>query len=143
MRGDDSLVIGVDLRNSLPELERLLDDPDGINAAFHQGVLFMLNERFDADFDAGSLTYRVLPRPELQRLETRMVARRSLEVRIGGAVALSLRKAGSILMSVRCTFTRNSLEALLNGVGLELTRWVSDDLDQYAVGVCVPMRREG
>jgi uncharacterized SAM-dependent methyltransferase len=142
MRAYDRLVIGVDLRDSLPVLERLLNDPAGMNAGLHRGVLTMLNGRFDADFDEGRFEYRVVHRPELHRLETHLVARQAHTVTIGADVAVSLKKRDSILMSVRCTFTRSSLEGLLNGVGLELDQWVEDDLGRYAVGVAVPMHRE-
>jgi uncharacterized SAM-dependent methyltransferase len=142
MRAHDRLVIGVDLRKSLPELERLLDDPDRANAAHHHGVLRMLNERFDADFADDRLEYRVVHRPELNRLETHVVARQPHTVTVAGVAAVSLKKRDSILMSMRCAFTRGSVEALLNGVGLELHAWVADDLDRYAVAVTTPMRRE-
>jgi uncharacterized SAM-dependent methyltransferase len=142
MRGYDRLVIGVDLHDSLPELERMLDDRAGTNAALHRGVLTTLNERFDADFDERRLCYRVVHRPELHRLETRVVAREPHTVTIDGVEAISLRKHDSILMSVLCTFTRGSVEALMNGVGLEITQWASDDVAQYAVAVGAPMRRE-
>ena len=142
MRAHDRLAFGVDLHNGLPELARLLDDPDGKNAALYRGVLTMLNERFDADFDESLLEYRVVHRPELNRLETHLVAGQAHPVTIGGAVAVSLKKRDSVLMSVRCTFTRSSLEALMNGVGLELDQWAADDLERYAVGIAVPMRRE-
>jgi uncharacterized SAM-dependent methyltransferase len=142
MRAQDRLVIGIDLCDGLSELERLLTNADGENAALHRGVLRMLNERFDADFDEALLEYRVVCRPELRRLETGFVARRAHEVTIGGAVAVSLKKRESIVMSVRSTFTRNSLEALLEGVGLELEAWAADDGERYAVCVTVPMRRE-
>ena len=142
MRARDRLVIGIDLHNGLSELERLLTDPDGRSVALHCGVLRMVNERFDADFDESLLEYRVVCRPELRRLETCFVARQAHTVTMGGVVAVSLKKRESILMSVRCTFTRSSLEALLNGVGLELHEWVVDDLERYAVCVAVPMRRE-
>ena len=142
MRTRDSLVIGVDLRESLLELQRLLQDQDGINAPFHRGVLTLLNERFDANFDESVFEYRVLPRKELYRLETHLVVRKAHEVSIAGTLVASLKKGDSVLTSVRCTFTRGSLEALLNGVGFELNQWAADDLAHFAVGVCVPMRRE-
>jgi uncharacterized SAM-dependent methyltransferase len=142
MRTHDRLAFGVDLHNGLPELVRLIDDPDDRNAALHRGVLTMLNERFDADFDERLLEYRVVRRPELNRLETHFIARQAHPVTIGGAVVVSLKKRDSVLMSVRCTFTRSSLEALMNGVGLELDQWAADDLERYAVGIAVPMRRE-
>jgi uncharacterized SAM-dependent methyltransferase len=142
MRAKDRVVIGIDLRNGLSELERLLEDPDGVNATLHRGVLTMLNERFDADFDHDALEYRVVRRPELHRLETHFVARRAHTVSIAGVTGVSLKKRDSILMSVRCTFTRSSLEGLLNGVGLQLDQWSTDALERYAVAVAVPLRRE-
>ena len=142
MHAYDRLVFGVDLHESLPELQRLLNDPEGVSAALHRGVLSMLNERFDADFDDGRLEYRVVHRRELHRLETVLVARESHTITIGGVPAVSLRKRDSLLMSVRCTFTRSSIEGLLTGVGLELDQWTADDPAWYAVGVAIPMRRE-
>jgi uncharacterized SAM-dependent methyltransferase len=142
MRAPDRLVIGVDLRGALTELEQLLDDRDGVCAAHHYGVLDMLNARYDADFDRQHLEYRVARRPGVNRVETRLKVRKAHDIRIDGVSAASFAKNDFISMSVRCTFTRSSLETLLNCVGLEVERWVADDAERYAIGVAVPLRRE-
>lgn len=142
MRGGDRLMIGVDLHEAIPELTRLFADLDGANAALHTGILSMLNERFGADFDVARLEYRVVAEADSKRVETHVVARRPHTISIAGIPAVVLKRRQSIRVSMRSTFSRPSLEALVNAVGLTLEQWLSDESAGYAVAIATPMRRE-
>lgn len=141
MRDGDRLMIGVDLHDAIPELTRLFADLDGVNAALHTGILAMLNERFGADFDVARLEYRVVAEADPKRVETHVVARRPQTISVAGMPAVVLKRRQSIRVSMRCTFSRSSLEALLRAVGLTLEQWLSDESAGYAVAIAGPMRR--
>jgi uncharacterized SAM-dependent methyltransferase len=53
---------------------------------------------------------------------------------------LVLRAGESIRTSVDCKFDRERIEAMLTGVGLELTSWVTDGAGRHALAVAAPGR---
>src|SRR5256885_1531571 len=106
MRTTDRLLLGLDLRHERAALEDEAHDGDGVHAATHPGVLDVLNRELGADFDPRLFAYRATYVADVRRVDTCLVARRSVRVATGRHGTLVLRAGESIRTSVECKFDR-------------------------------------
>jgi Histidine-specific methyltransferase, SAM-dependent len=140
LRATDRLLLGLDLRHERGVLEDEEYDDDGARAAIHLGVLALLGRELDADFDARHFAYRATYDDEACRVDTCLVARRTVRVAMARHGTLVLRAGESIRTAVDRKFDRARIAAMLGGVGLELASWITDDAARHAIAVAVPGR---
>jgi uncharacterized SAM-dependent methyltransferase len=132
MRGEDRLLLGVDLRTDAAELERAHDDAGGVLGAYALSTLTTVNRELGTDFDITCFRHRVRYVPEHRRVEAMLVVTRAHDVTIDGSPR-SFRKGESVLITVNTSFTRGTLEGMLAAVGLEILEWRADAGQRFAV----------
>ena len=137
MTPGDNLVLGLEGRQSTTA-RAFSDEEFEASASRHLGALGVVNSAVGIGFDLSSYEFRTTVDAENRRVETHVVARRAHEVDVPGVCAVRLRKGESIRTSVRCTFERNRVAAMLTGVGLTLRDWTSDAEGRYVVALATP-----
>jgi L-histidine N-alpha-methyltransferase len=133
----DSMVLGLEAAQRIAE-HTTADDRVDAAATRHLGALGLLNSTVGAAFDLSRFDYRPTFDTENNRLETHLVARRALDVRVPGVCDVRLRKGESIRTSVSCRFERNRVAAMMAGVGLALREWTTDGEGRYVVALATP-----
>ena len=101
-------------------------------------ALELVNATAGAAFDPGRFEFRPTFDAENCRLETHLVARKALEVRIPGVCDVRFKKGESIRTSVSSTFDRTRVSAMLAGVGLTLRQWTTDPESRVVVALASP-----
>jgi L-histidine N-alpha-methyltransferase len=139
-RGDRFLV-GVDLVKDRARLEAAYNDAAGVTALFNRNVLQVLNDRLGADFDLSAFAHVAFWDEANAWIEMRLRALRPSRVRIPAAgLTLRFERGDEIRTELSCKYTRQSLEARLEGTGLRLERWFTDPEPLFALAL---LRRAG
>jgi len=139
---DDRLLLGVDLVKDTRTLEAAYDDRAGVTAAFNRNILRVINRGLDADFDAAAFRHHARYDAAASRIEMRLVATAAQRVHLR-AVGLTLDiEGGEDIETERSyKFTRASAAAMLDGAGLRLDGWHTDEAGRFALLVAGPAGR--
>lgn len=90
LRPGDGLLLGVDLKKSVPVLEAAYDDALGVTAAFNLNLLVRLNRELHADFDLSRFEHRAVYNRELSRVEMHLVSRAAQTIHLH-AISLTVK----------------------------------------------------
>jgi L-histidine Nalpha-methyltransferase len=132
----DTFLVGVDLVKDTARLEAAYDDPQGVTAAFNLNMLSVLNRQFAGNFDPTAFRHRALYDEKNAWIEMRLVATRSVRVRLEKLdLDLDLTQGAEIRTELSCKFTRSSLENHAREAGLTITGWYSDPEALFALAL--------
>ena len=139
MVADDRFLVGLDLVKDRGRLEAAYNDGLGVTAAFNRNVLAVLNARFGTDFAPESFDHVAFWDPEMGWIEMRLRATREMRVGMPGDLRpLVLHRGDEIRTEISRKFTAESFAAALEGPGLELDGWWSDDEVLFALALARP-----
>lgn len=129
-----ALLLGVDLVKGADVLDRAYDDDAGVTAAFNRNALNHLNAVADANFDLAGFDHRAFFDTRKQWIEMRLVANRPMTVTATALdLTLNYDVGDEIRTEISCKFTRELLAAEVQGTGLSITRWDTDELGRFAL----------
>jgi L-histidine N-alpha-methyltransferase len=127
MEPGDSFLLGLDLVKDENQLDAAYNDSAGVTAEFNRNILRVLNTHLRADFEPKAFEHVAFYDQEKSWIEMRLRATRDMEVSVAAAgLEVAFRKGDEIRTELSCKYTRDSLEALLPGTGLEIDRWYTD-----------------
>jgi L-histidine N-alpha-methyltransferase len=137
---EDHLLMGTDLVKDPDVLERAYDDAEGVTAEFNRNLLRVLNRELDADFDPEDFEHVALFDSEHEWIEMRLRARRAHTTTVAD-LGLSVRfEAGEEMRTeISAKFTRARVEGDLAAAGLELTNWLTDVDELFALSLSRPL----
>jgi L-histidine N-alpha-methyltransferase len=141
MRGDDTFILGVDLRKDPQVIEAAYNDARGVTAEFNINVLRVLNRELLADFDLSAFTHRAFYDHERARIEMHLDSSADQTVNIPGLGSVEIRKGESIRTELSYKYDRATVTSLFEKAGLCLERWLTGD--DGAFGLAVGSRRWG
>jgi L-histidine N-alpha-methyltransferase len=133
MHPGDAFLMGVDLRKDPATIEAAYNDAAGVTAEFNRNMLRVLNAAAGADFDVNAFEHRAFYHRELHRIEMHLVPSERQTVTIPGIGTIEIDAGESIRTEISCKHDRASVEAMLAGAGMTLTRWATDDAGLYAI----------
>jgi L-histidine Nalpha-methyltransferase len=136
---EDHLLMGTDLVKDPRVLERAYDDAEGVTAEFNRNLLRVLNRELGADFDPEDFEHVALFDSEHEWIEMRLRARRAHTTTVAG-LGLSVRfEAGEEMRTeISAKFTRERVREDLAAAGLELTSWLTDAEELFALSLSRP-----
>jgi len=135
----DRLLLGVDLVKDPAVIEAAYNDSAGVTAEFNLNVLRVLNRRFGGTFEPASYEHVAFFDEERSRIEMRLRARRSQEVRIEALdLDLALAAGAEIRTEISTKFTPAGLEAELADAGFSLEDLFTDDERLFALAYARP-----
>ncbi|MFP3949315.1 MAG: L-histidine N(alpha)-methyltransferase [Longimicrobiales bacterium] len=137
MTPEDRFLLGVDLRpgpdKSVGRLERAYNDSAGVTARFNRNVLRVLNRELGTDFDLAAFRHRAFYDEERDRIEMHLQSDRDQTVRLPDGCRISFRAGETVRTEVSHKYDRAAVEALMEGAGMELTRWLRGAEGLYAM----------
>jgi L-histidine N-alpha-methyltransferase len=135
----DSLLLGTDLIKDTARLEAAYDDSAGVTAEFNKNVLAVLNNELGADFDLDAFEHVARYDAEAERMDIRLRSLADQEVRLEGLdVTVSFAAGEEMRTEISTKFTRERLESVYAGAGLELCGWFTDAAGDYALSLARP-----
>jgi L-histidine N-alpha-methyltransferase len=130
----DTFLLGADLVKDVARLEAAYNDRAGVTAEFNRNLLRVVNTRLGADFDVAAFDHVAFYDPTRHWIEMRLRATRPMTVHIPKAgLERAFARGDEIRTEISCKYTRESLESLLQGTGLAVEAWYTDDDRQFAV----------
>lgn len=130
------VLIGFDKVKDPETLVAAYDDAQGVTAEFNLNLLNVINRELEADFKTGDFTHVALWDAENEWIEMRLRAKRDLTVRIGRLdMEVSFRRGEDLITETSSKFTRERVEAELDGAGLALTDWFEDAQGRFALSL--------
>jgi L-histidine N-alpha-methyltransferase len=137
----DHLLLGTDLIKDRGRLEAAYDDETGVTAEFNKNVLEVLNRELGADFDLDAFEHVARYDAEAERMDIRLRSLAEQEVRLDGLdLEIAFAAGEEMRTEISTKFTRERLESVYAGAGLELAGWFTDAAGDYALSLA---RRTG
>jgi L-histidine N-alpha-methyltransferase len=132
----DQLLLGTDLVKEAARLEAAYDDAAGISAEFNKNVLEVLNRELGADFDLDAFEHVARYDAEAERMDIRLRSLADQEVAIDGLdLEISFAAGEEMRTEISTKFTRERLESVYAGAGLEMSGWFTDAAGDYALSL--------
>ncbi len=136
----DHLLLGTDLIKDRDRLEAAYDDSAGVTAEFNKNVLGVLNRTLGADFDLDAFEHVARYDAEAERMDIRLRSLADQEVRLDDLdLEISFAAGEEMRTEISTKFTRERLESVYAGAGLELRGWFTDAAGDYALSLARPV----
>lgn len=136
---DDHLLMGTDLVKDPHVLTRAYDDAQGVTAEFNRNLLRVLNRELQADFDPEDFDHVALFDREHEWIEMRLRARREHTTMVQDlGLSVHFEEGEEMRTEISAKFTRKRVEADLSAAGLELTSWLTDPDELFALTLSRP-----
>jgi L-histidine N-alpha-methyltransferase len=133
---DGHLLLGTDLVKDPRVLEAAYDDSAGVTAEFNRNVLLVLNRELGADFDPELFDHVAFYDPTHEWIEMRLRARRAHTVHIPAIdLDVSFARGEELRTEISAKFTPERVAADLAAAGLELTEWLTDPEERFALSL--------
>jgi L-histidine N-alpha-methyltransferase len=132
----DHLLLGTDLIKDRCRLEAAYNDSAGVTADFNKNVLAVLNNEFGADFDLDAFEHVARYDAEAERMDIRLRSLVDQEVRLADLdLDVSFAAGEEMRTEISTKFSRERLESVYAGAGLELQGWFTDAAGDYALSL--------
>ncbi|HYJ22873.1 MAG TPA: L-histidine N(alpha)-methyltransferase, partial [Solirubrobacterales bacterium] len=132
----DQLLLGTDLVKGADRLEAAYDDAAGITAEFNKNVLEVLNRELGADFDLDAFEHVARYDAEAERMDIRLRSLADQEVAIAGLdLEIAFAAGEEMRTEISTKFTRERLESVYAGAGLQMCGWFTDAAGDYALSL--------
>ncbi len=124
----DRLLIGTDLVKDRSVIEAAYNDSEGVTAEFNRNVLRVLNRELDANFEPESFEHVAFFDEANSWIEMRLRANGAQTVTIDGAdLIVEFADGEELRTEISAKFTRAAVERELDGAGLRLDDFHTDD----------------
>jgi L-histidine Nalpha-methyltransferase len=132
----DHLLLGTDLIKETARLEAAYDDAAGVTAEFNKNVLEVLNRELGADFDLDGFEHVARYDVEAERMDIRLRSLADQDVRLDDLeLEVSFAAGEEMRTEISTKFTRERLESVYAGAGLEMRGWFTDSANDYALSL--------
>ena len=136
---NDHLLLGTDLIKDTARLEAAYNDAAGVTAEFNKNVLAVLNNELGAEFDLEAFEHVARYDEEAERMDIRLRSLADQEVRLDGLdLEVSFAAGEEMRTEISTKFTRERLESVYAGAGMELRGWFTDAGGDYALSLASP-----
>ncbi len=138
MRGlladDDTLLIGIDLRKPIDEIEAAYNDSEGVTAEFNKNVLAAINANLAGNFDLDAFEHVAFFDEQNSWIEMRLRSTRDQRVHVGAIdLELEFEAGDEIRTEISRKFSRGQFELELAAAGLRATEWFTDTDERFAL----------
>jgi L-histidine N-alpha-methyltransferase len=135
----DHLLLGTDLIKDTARLEAAYNDSAGVTAEFNKNVLAVLNNQLGADFDLDAFEHVARYDAEAERMDIRLRSLADQDVRLEELdLEISFAAEEEMRTEISTKFTRERLESVYAGAGLDLRGWFTDPAGDYALSLASP-----
>lgn len=136
----DHLLLGTDLIKDAARLEAAYNDTAGVTAEFNKNVLEVLNNQLGADFELDGFEHVARYDAEAERMDIRLRSLAAQEVRLEDLdLEISFAAGEEMRTEISTKFTRERLESVYTGSGLEPRGWFTDAAGDYALSLARPV----
>ncbi len=136
------LLIGIDLKKSIPTIEAAYNDRLGVTAEFNLNLLRHINRELGADFDLDRFFHQARYNAELGRVEMHLISRQAQTVTLGGET-VEFEPGETICTEHSHKYTVDEFAAVASAAGLTLRREWTTEKREFAVLHFAVLQRAG
>jgi L-histidine Nalpha-methyltransferase len=130
------LLVGAGLLTDPAVMVPAYDDAAGVTAEFNRNVLRVLNRELGADFDLDGFEHVARYDAEAERMDIRLRSLADQEVVLAGLeLEISFAAGEEMRTEISTKFTRERLQSVYAGAGMELRGWFTDAAGDYALSL--------
>lgn len=139
LRGEDRLLVGIDLRKDRETLEQAYDDPAGVTAAFNQNLLARINRELDGRFDVHAFRHKAVWEEDRGRVALFLVSLRAQRVMVNALdTEFSFTANEPIHTENSYKYSLVEIEALVDRAGFFLEEQWLDGSAQFSLNLFAP-----
>ncbi len=139
LASEDRLLLGIDLVKERDVLEAAYNDSAGVTARFNQNILRVINRGLDANFEPTCFEHEAFFNEQESRIEMHLRPYTHQVVDLGElAMTVEVSPNETIWTESSYKFTRGSVDDVLGEAGLEIERWMTDDIGRFALVLARP-----
>jgi uncharacterized SAM-dependent methyltransferase len=121
------LLIGVDLKKDVAQLEAAYNDAAGVTAEFTLNMLAHVNRAIGSDFDLSRFRHRARYNPMAGRIETHIVSTAEQNVSVGRQL-VRFRDGEAMQVEYSCKYSLEDFAALAHRAGLDVRQvWLDPE----------------
>jgi L-histidine N-alpha-methyltransferase len=138
MAPGDAFLLGTDLVKEPVRLVAAYDDRQRVTEAFNKNVLAVINRELDADFDLEGFEHVALWDSRHEWIEMRLESLAEQRVHVAALdLTVDFAQGEQMRTEISSKFRRDGVAAELDASGLRLTKWWTDEADDFAVSLSV------
>ncbi|REJ70324.1 MAG: L-histidine N(alpha)-methyltransferase [Planctomycetota bacterium] len=126
------LLIGIDLKKDVAEMEAAYNDRQGVTAEFNRNLLHRINRELDGDFQPEQFRHEAVYNDDFDRIEMHLVSEQDQEVSVGEHT-FEFSEGESICTEYSHKYSIQEFAALAASTGLTLRRHWCDADRSFAV----------
>ena len=130
----DLFLLGADLVKDPKRLVHAYDDATGVTAAFNKNVLEVLARELGADVDPDDFDHVAVYDADLDRIEMRLHARRSLSIQVAAlGLTWEVAQGEELLTETSAKFRVEGITAELDAAGFDVLDVWTDDVQDFSL----------
>lgn len=133
-----SILLGLDLKKPVAELEAAYNDAAGVTAEFTLNLLTRINRELCGDFALDGFRHRAVYNAEAGRIETSIVSLEDQQASVAGQ-RIHFDRHEAIHVEISCKYSEADLQHLAARAGLEVSRTWTDPGRKFAVFLLSPV----
>ncbi len=139
LRPGDTCLLGTDLVKDVARLQAAYNDSAGVTAMFNRNVLAVLNRDLGADFDLEHFEHVARFDREQEWIEMALRSTTDQVVSLADLdLQVSFETGEEMRTEISAKFRRSTLDAEMEGAGLELAHWWTDAAGDFALSLWAP-----
>jgi L-histidine N-alpha-methyltransferase len=136
LRGDDALLLGLDLVKDVASFEAAYHDRTGVTEAFVRNALTAVNRELGSTFEQRQFVYEPRWDPDREWMDIVLRARGAHVVAVPELnLELAFQKDERLRIEISSKFRRNAFERELDRAALSVRSWWTDRLGDFAVAL--------
>jgi L-histidine N-alpha-methyltransferase len=134
LRGDDTLLLGLDLVKDVARLEAAYHDETGVTEAFVRNALTAVNRELGATFEQAQFLYEPYWDPAHEWMDIALRASSAHAVAVPELdLEIAFQKGERLRVEISSKFRRATVETELDRAALSVRSWWTDRLGDFAV----------
>lgn len=127
MSDGGGVLIGVDLKKDVAQIEAAYNDAAGVTRDFTLNMLVRLNREIGSDFDVDAFAHRARYNALAGRIETSLVSTKRQDVRVRGET-FAFREDEAMQVEYSCKYSLDDFAQMANKAGLSVEKvWMDED----------------
>jgi L-histidine N-alpha-methyltransferase len=134
----DRFLCGLDMLKSTEVLEAAYNDSQQVTAAFNKNILLAINRGLSGNFDPSDFEHVAFFNDSKECVEMHLRAKRRIRVDFSAiAFSVSIEKGETIRTEICRKFRRESVDKMMDQVGLHVSNWYPDPNNWFSIAEIV------
>jgi len=133
MEPGDRMLMGMDMVKDKEILENAYNDSQGVTAEFNRNIINVVNNLLDTGLEPRDFDHMAFFNDEKSRIEMHLMSREEQTIEVSGQETIRIAKGESIHTENSYKFSIDSIQGMVDEVGLEIERVFTDEKQWFSL----------